>query len=166
MLRIISNSETTTANIAAALARSLSPGDVVALIGDLGTGKTRLAEGTARALGYQGRVRSPTFTLLNVYQGDLPIYHFDLYRLADGLSDLELDEWSEYFEGDGITIVEWAERLGEDLPAGAWVIHLFYVDERTRRFELTGPAALLMAVQAAVENLVSADQVNREAGGE
>ncbi len=162
MLTIYSRSEAETASIARALAGSLAGGDVVALIGDLGSGKTRFVEGACRALGYNGRVRSPTFTLLNIYQGNQVLHHFDLYRLSNGLTDQELDEWEEIFSGDGISFVEWAERLGKDLPPGAWVIHLYYESEQERRFEISGPAALLSAIQAAVESTISALPVPKE----
>ena len=78
---------------AAALARGLRPGDVVALMGDLGAGKTRFVEGASRELGYEGRVRSPSFTLLNIYRGTRPIYHFDLYRWDRQTGELELEGW-------------------------------------------------------------------------
>ena len=97
------------------LGRLLRPGDVVGLIGPLGSGKTCLAQGIIEGLGVRGPIPSPTFTLIHQYRGRLPVYHFDLYRLED---PRELEELGaeEYFYGDGVTIIEWAERAGDYLP--------------------------------------------------
>lgn len=117
---------------AAALARGLSPGDVVALFGDLGAGKTRFVEGASRELGYNGRVRSPSFTLLNIYRGTLPIYHFDLYRWAVETGELELEGWEEFFDGEGVSFIEWAENLGPHLPGRSLVVKMAHAQEQHR----------------------------------
>lgn len=97
------------------LGAALSPGSVVALRGELGSGKTVLVQGIASGLGFSGNASSPSFVIVNEYSGDCPIYHVDLYRL-DGPSSLDEIGHREMFWGDGVTLVEWAERAGDLLP--------------------------------------------------
>ena len=105
-----------TRSLGAALAAGLSPGLCVYLRGELGAGKTTLAQGLLAALGHPGRVKSPTYTLLELYTlSSLNLYHFDFYRFRDS------NEWrdagfSDYFGSDGICLVEWPEKAGDELP--------------------------------------------------
>lgn len=122
------------------LGLSLAQGDLVAFRGDLGSGKTCMIQGICQALAVADYVTSPTFMLINEYTGrlggqDLPIYHFDLYRLqgADELEDLGAEE---YFYGRGICLVEWAERAGGLLPAGCREVWMEYVGDDERRITL------------------------------
>ncbi|MHB8050184.1 MAG: tRNA (adenosine(37)-N6)-threonylcarbamoyltransferase complex ATPase subunit type 1 TsaE [Coriobacteriia bacterium] len=110
----------------ALLAACLERGDVVALAGDLGAGKTHLVQGVARALGVDGSVTSPTFNILLVHPGMLPLYHFDLYRLDDQ-AQLEDIDFYETLEADGVSFIEWGDRFPDALP----VDHLLVVIERT-----------------------------------
>ena len=87
----------------------LASGDLILLQGDLGTGKTALTQGIGRGLGVQGTINSPTFTILKEYEGRLPLYHFDLYRIEDP-DELPFLGFDEYFGGAGVSVVEWAER--------------------------------------------------------
>lgn len=105
-----------TERLGESLARLLGPGRVVLLYGDLGAGKTQLARGMARGLGVSEPVTSPTFTLINEYDGRVPFYHSDLFRLSGPaeVADLGLDD---YLYGDGVTAIEWPERLGSLRPA-------------------------------------------------
>lgn len=114
-LSVTSATPDETESIGAVIGRMLQPGQVVLLYGDLGAGKTQLARGMARGLGVDGPVTSPTFTLINEYQGRIPFYHSDLFRLSDPgqLVDLGLDD---YLYGEGATVVEWPERLGALRP--------------------------------------------------
>lgn len=101
--------------LGARLAAAARPGDLVCLVGDLGAGKTQLAKGFAQGLGVTGTVSSPTFVLMSEYAGRLPLFHVDLYRLSDAADALAgglLDER----QLEGVTLVEWAERLGRALP--------------------------------------------------
>src|SRR4051812_10853451 len=118
MFTFVSNSERDTERFGAALASVLPPGTVVALIGPLGAGKTRLVQAVATALGVpSGRVTSPTFVLVNEYTGGrLPVYHFDTYRLKGDDEFLNLGP-EEYFDSGGITFIEWADRVAALLPA-------------------------------------------------
>lgn len=105
-----------TAGVGEKLAAFLRAGDIICLNGELGAGKTRFVQGMARGLGIDGPVTSPTFTLINEYHGRLPLYHMDVYRLGDPLEMEDLG-YEEYFYGEGVTVVEWAERVAELLPA-------------------------------------------------
>lgn len=98
------------------IGREAQPGQVYTLIGDLGVGKTVLTQGVAAGLGISGPVNSPTFTILQVYEeGRLPFYHFDVYRIAD-VEEMEEIGCEDCFYGQGVCLVEWAERIRELLP--------------------------------------------------
>lgn len=113
---LISHSPEETRQAAAALAPTLHPGSVVALHGDLGAGKTCFIQGLAEALGVAVSVNSPTYTLIGEYQGRIPFYHADLYRLDDPADALRAG-LDEYLHGNGVTAVEWAERASALMPA-------------------------------------------------
>lgn len=118
------------------LGASVSPGTVVLLSGDLGTGKTCFAQGVARGLtvSSESPVTSPSYTLLNVHYGRIPLYHFDLYRLSqvDDLTDLGYDDFAE---GDGLTLVEWADRMTGGLSASL-AVNIERIDEEERRVSI------------------------------
>ncbi len=138
MLSVTSNSPEET-ELAGELLGSLArPGDFVSLIGDLGAGKTCFSRGVARGVEVDPTtpVTSPTFTLLNIYQGRIPLYHFDLYRLT-GDGDLADLGFPDYFDGDGLCLVEWAERLVTELPLERLEIVFRHEDESMRRLEFS-----------------------------
>ena len=111
------------------LADSLLPGDVLALIGDFGTGKTTLTRYIAEGLGIKARVNSPTFTIVKEYhEGRLPLYHFDVYRLEGNIDELYNIGADEYFYGKGISIVEWADMIYDELPKNTKYIFIEYTD--------------------------------------
>lgn len=113
---IDSISEQVTRETARRLALSCRAGDIVLLHGDLGVGKTVFAQGFAEGLGIEGTVNSPTFTIVQVYEsGKLPLYHFDVYRIADP-EEMEEIGYEEYFYGNGVCLIEWAELITEILP--------------------------------------------------
>lgn len=115
-MEIISNSAKQTREIARKLARTFKPQDVVALIGELGSGKTVFVKGLAMGLGCKSRnVSSPTFVLMRQYQGKFVLNHFDLYRLR-ALHQLEAIGYEEYFYSDAVTVIEWADRIPYALP--------------------------------------------------
>ena len=107
-MKYLSNSEQETLNIARALGETLKAGDIVALYGDLGSGKTVFVRGICESLGITD-VHSPTFTLVNEYDGQLPVFHFDVYRLEN--DDWDLLGFDEYLYAKGISLVEWSERV-------------------------------------------------------
>lgn len=122
------------------LGAKLMPGDVVALFGDLGAGKTTLTKGIARGMRLPAEVHSPTFTLIHEHPGEIPLYHVDLYRLA---SEEEV-EWigiEEYIYGEGVTIVEWADRMRRLLPPERLDIDLRMTGDTERElvFETASP---------------------------
>lgn len=107
-----------------ALGRSARPGQVYALLGDLGVGKTVFSQGMAAGLGVGGPVSSPTFTILQVYEdGRLPFYHFDAYRISD-VEEMEEIGYEDCFYGDGVCLVEWADLIAEILPPGTIVVKI------------------------------------------
>lgn len=122
------------------LAAQCSAGSVLALYGDLGTGKTHLVKGIARGLGIPPTaVRSPTFTLLRTYEeGRCPLYHFDAYRVQDPDEFVELG-YEEYVYGDGITCIEWADRVQTLMPTEALHLRLTHVAPSQRRIALLDP---------------------------
>ncbi|MEH7012550.1 tRNA (adenosine(37)-N6)-threonylcarbamoyltransferase complex ATPase subunit type 1 TsaE [Neobacillus niacini] len=119
-----------TFQLASALAELLQPGDVICLEGDLGAGKTTFTKGLAKGLDIKKTVNSPTFTIIKEYRGRLPLYHMDVYRVADSYEDLGFDE---YFEGDGVTVVEWAHLIEEQLPVELLTIYLYHVGPEKRK---------------------------------
>jgi tRNA threonylcarbamoyladenosine biosynthesis protein TsaE len=139
-LELTSGGEEETRAIGARLGKSLRKGDVLLLSGDLGTGKTCLTQGIGRGLGCEGTVNSPSFVLMNEYNGRERLFHADLYRIED-VEDLdELGLW-DYAE-QGVLVIEWPERGAELLPGDGLVVELRYGDmERQRRlkFEPRGP---------------------------
>ena len=106
--------------------------DVLALVGELGAGKTCLSKGIVRGLGFTGQVSSPTFTLIHEYLGGrLPVFHFDFYRL-ESAEELWGIGWEEYLEGNGLVIAEWADRFPEAMPVGARWLSLNHGSSDTR----------------------------------
>jgi tRNA threonylcarbamoyladenosine biosynthesis protein TsaE len=128
----ISNSPAETEEIGRQLAKELRIGSVLALQGELGSGKTQLVKGVAAGLGSPAEVTSPTFTIVHEYPGGrLPVYHFDFFRLDDQQSAAQLG-LDDYFFGDGVSIVEWADRFPDLIPADAKWISLRMKAERER----------------------------------
>ena len=120
------------------IAPSLKAGDVLVLNGDLGAGKTTFTKGLAKGLGVKEIVKSPTFTIIREYQsGRLPLYHMDVYRLEDGgAEDLGLEE---YFDGDGVSVVEWAQFAEDELPDDYLSISFKRTDRENNRVITLNP---------------------------
>lgn len=117
----------------------LEPGDILALRGELGAGKTLLVRGIARGLGVPGSVRvtSPTFTIINEYAGRLYLFHLDLYRIS-GPEEIETLPWQESLFGRGIAAIEWPERLGRLLPSDRMEIEIAITGEESRSISISG----------------------------
>jgi tRNA threonylcarbamoyladenosine biosynthesis protein TsaE len=122
-----------TSRFAERLAAFLHPGDVIALEGDLGAGKTTFTKGLAKGLEIKKTVNSPTFTIIKEYKGKIPLYHMDVYRVTDSCEDLGFDE---YFEGAGVTVVEWAHLIEEQLPPERLTIFMYREEEDKRKIVL------------------------------
>lgn len=138
-MQFVSHSTQETEQFGEEVAKSLRGGDVLAFTGSLGMGKTAFTRGLARGLGCRGRVTSPTFTIVNEYDGKIPLFHFDMYRLgsSDELFDIG---WDDYLARGGVCAVEWSERVSDALPDDT-----IYVDiargeesENTRTITVTG----------------------------
>ena len=127
------DSEEDTRSLGLEIADALEPGDVVALTGDLGTGKTALTKYIAEGLGVKEEISSPTFTIIKEYKsGRLPLYHFDVYRLGSG--DELLDTGAEeLLDGDGACVIEWADIVADVLPADSLIVSLNYGDSENER---------------------------------
>ena len=121
------------------LASHLEPGSVVALFGDLGTGKTTLTKYIGQGLGVEEIITSPTFTVIQEYRnGRIPLYHFDVYRL-NGPQDLLDIGYEDYFYGQGVTVIEWADKIQNLLPPGTIYIYLYYSDlDHQRKYLVEG----------------------------
>ena len=121
------NSEAETRKFGLDLASDFEKGDVIALIGDLGTGKTTLTRYIAEGLGINARINSPTFTIVKEYEGGrLPLYHFDVYRLDGNTDELYNIGAEEYFYGNGVSVIEWADMITDELPENTKYIYIEY----------------------------------------
>ncbi len=136
-IEFLSKSPEETITFAQKFTKTLKAGDIVCLQGELGAGKTTFVKGLAQALRVKPtEVNSPTFILMNYYKGKLPIYHFDLYRLEDP-KDLATVNFDEYFYGDGISVIEWAERLGKNKPEEYFLVELAHRSESERLIKVS-----------------------------
>jgi len=136
MLIVESLSVEETVSMGETLGKLVRSGDFIALTGDLGSGKTHFTQGFAKGLGVDPEVcvSSPSYTLLNEYSGRIPLYHFDLYRL-DGDGDVRELGFEEYFSGQGVCVVEWADRLHAELPDEYLKISIVLTGDTSRRIE-------------------------------
>lgn len=131
--KLLLKNEDDTRALGIRIADALEPGDVVALIGDLGTGKTALTKHIASGLGITEEISSPTFTIVKEYRsGRLPLYHFDVYRLGSGEELLDIGA-EEMLDGDGACVIEWADIVADVLPEDCLAIRLEYGDKEGER---------------------------------
>ncbi len=130
-LTIITKSPEETKNLGKEVSKLTKPGDLLAFYGELGTGKTCFIQGIARGLKVKDYVTSPSFTIINEYQGKIPIYHFDLFRLNNAEEILEFS-YEEYFYGEGLTVIEWAEKIEQFLPKEHLKIDIKFKDRYIR----------------------------------
>lgn len=145
MTPFVTRSAAETVELGRTLATHLGAGDAVAFYGELGAGKTTMIKGVAAGLGVSDVVKSPSFVIVTEYAGRLPVYHVDLYRLNEN-SDFESIGLDSYLAGDGICLIEWAERAERVLPGAAIRVRMS-VEGSGRRIEITGLRAPLQPIQ-------------------
>jgi tRNA threonylcarbamoyladenosine biosynthesis protein TsaE len=152
-LTVISSDPAETFRMGRMIGEALKEGDMVALIGELGAGKTSLTQGIARGLGigegYQ--ITSPTFTLINEYPGRINLVHLDVYRL-DGSTDLPDLGYEEFFFSKNVTVIEWAEKILDVLPDKTIFIKMTYLDQNRRRIEISGDRVQVMPITSALKD--------------
>ncbi|MEG0640990.1 MAG: tRNA (adenosine(37)-N6)-threonylcarbamoyltransferase complex ATPase subunit type 1 TsaE [Clostridium sp.] len=134
---IRANSEEETIILGERIGKHLKPGDIITLNGDLGAGKTHFTKGIAKGLSVDDYVTSPTFTIVNEYRGDIPVYHFDVYRIEDVCEMYEIG-FDEYLFGEGVCIIEWSDMVAELLPEDTIDIIIRKIDDNTRDIEIKG----------------------------
>jgi len=136
---ITTNSEEETFSFACKFGKEIKKNTVIALRGDLGAGKTIFTKGLAEGLSVKDDITSPTFSLMESYEGSLSLHHFDLYRI-ENLNEFEHLRFEEYWEGDGVSVIEWPEKAGYLLPEKRIDIYIEYIDENRRKItiEYTG----------------------------
>ncbi|CAG9623522.1 tRNA threonylcarbamoyladenosine biosynthesis protein TsaE [Sutcliffiella rhizosphaerae] len=133
-VEVITHSAEETMAKSESLGRILQGGEIILLEGDLGAGKTTFTKGLAKGLEITRNVNSPTFTIIKEYEGRLPLYHMDVYRLAESEEDLGFDD---YFEGEGVSVVEWANLIQDFLPEERLEIYIYHQGDDQRKIELT-----------------------------
>lgn len=137
MTEILSSSFDETLKIGYNIGKTLKPGDIIALNGDLGAGKTSITKGIAKALGIDEEITSPTYTIVSEYEGTTPLYHMDMYRI-DGIEEFELLGVDELLFGKGVSLIEWSERIIEYLPENCKKLNIHILDNGQRRIILEG----------------------------
>ena len=146
---ICTNNSLETIALGQAIGELLRSGDVVALFGELGSGKTTLAKGIARGVGVTAEVYSPTFTIIHEHSGRVPFYHLDLYRMS-GQEDAEMIGIEEYLYGEGIVVIEWAERAKALLLAHRIDINLKFLDDDKREITIGATSDRLREIMKSV----------------
>ena len=144
MFQYISNSPEATAELATKLAAVIKPGTIICLEGDLGAGKTLFVQNLAKALGIEENVTSPTFNLMNTYEGKMVMYHFDLYRLEQEYELEDIGFYDYISDGDGLVVIEWADKFCDCLPADYILLDIQRAEDvenqRILSFSLRGEA--------------------------
>ena len=154
-LSIVTASEKETIEVGRAAGKLLCPGAVVALVGELGSGKTRFIKGLAEGAGVKDsrQVVSPTYTLINEYAGKVPFYHIDAYRLSSAKELIELGV-EEYLDSDGVTVIEWADRVGGVLPESYLRVTMVHVSDKRRQIIIENhnlPPGFMKKLKSAVK---------------
>ena len=133
-VKLVINSSMEMINFGEKLGKELEANMLITLEGDLGAGKTTMTKGIARGLGIKDVVNSPTFTIMKIYNGNLTLYHMDVYRLDNNSGDEYLEE---YFYMDGVSVVEWAGNMSDIIPDERLEINIYNIDQNTREIVIT-----------------------------
>lgn len=141
-----STSPESTEELGKKIGQAVTAGMIICLSGDLGTGKTTLTKSIAKALEVEEYVTSPSYTIVNEYEGKYPLYHFDVYRINE-IEELYEIGYEEYFFGQGITIIEWASMIMELIPEEAVKIEIERLDDMERHFKISGPDDFIKALE-------------------
>jgi len=136
-MRFTSSSPQETLDLGFRIGKACAPGTIVSLRGSLGAGKTVLAKGIAKALGITEAIVSPTFTLMQEYEGTLPLYHMDLYRIG-GTDEFEMIGGEEMLYGKGVTLIEWSEKIEDMLPDGTIFVDISIMADTRRQITIEG----------------------------
>jgi tRNA threonylcarbamoyladenosine biosynthesis protein TsaE len=152
-LNIISSSVEDTFSIGRIIGENLSGGDILALIGELGAGKTTITQGIARGLGVSDRyqITSPTFTLINEYEGNYKLYHFDLYRLQDS-RDMQDVCYEEYFYAGGVCVIEWADKIKDLFTDEMITVSFSYLDDNQRSIVISGNTSKIKQLSTSLKS--------------
>ena len=152
-LSVLSCNPEETFSIGKIIGEHLTQGDVLALMGELGSGKTCFTHGVARGIGVSEEflITSPSFTLINEYRGKINLYHFDLYRLH-GLQDMEDLGYEEYLFGEGVSVIEWADKMKDALPEETLCITFQYLDENRREIVISGDKERIAQISNALKS--------------
>lgn len=134
-MRIVTDSEASTIKLGENIGKVLEPGDIISLTGDLGAGKTQLTKGIAAGLGVVDYVTSPTFIIVNEYEGRIPLYHFDVYRINDIQEMYEIG-FDEYLFGKGVCVIEWGDIVSDLLPEKIIRINMKKIDDNIREISI------------------------------
>ena len=135
MLTFTTSSAEETITLGEKIGRLLKKGDIIAMQGTLAAGKTTITKGIAKALGITETITSPTFCLISEYQGTMPLYHMDVYRL-DGTEDFINLGTDDMLYGDGVSIIEWSEKIMDELPSNTIVLKITPQDDGSRLIEI------------------------------
>ncbi|MDR1047240.1 MAG: tRNA (adenosine(37)-N6)-threonylcarbamoyltransferase complex ATPase subunit type 1 TsaE [Treponema sp.] len=138
LVSVISSSAEETIALGEKLAAVLPAGSIVALNGGLGAGKTTLVKGIARALGIEAEITSPTYTIISEYEGKIPLYHIDAYRLAGDEDFFSIGGTELLSRGDGLALIEWSERISQSLPSGSINVEIEILEGDKRRIFISG----------------------------
>jgi len=151
--KMISHNETELMALGEQLGKLLEKQDVIILSGDLGAGKTTFTKGLARGLGIKQMIKSPTYTIVREYEGRLPLYHMDVYRIGNDPDSIDLDD---FIYGEGVTVIEWGELIASNLPDGYLKLFIRKLEDgRKLEFEVVGARA--EALLAAFEEVRTTD---------
>ncbi|MCL2521579.1 MAG: tRNA (adenosine(37)-N6)-threonylcarbamoyltransferase complex ATPase subunit type 1 TsaE [Erysipelotrichales bacterium] len=148
MKEYLTNNRLETESIGRKIGSILNKGDCILLTGDLGAGKTTLTKGIGKGLNIIKDINSPTFTIMKIYQGRVPLYHFDFYRLHNDSEDFDL---ADYIEGDGVAVIEWPDNARSLLPDEYLLAELTYLSDQSRKIRLSAKGQRYLKIMESIK---------------